>query len=317
MGKILFIRGGAIGGFILTLPAIRLVAEELPNAEIEIMGYESIIALAKSGGYAKQTRSIEYGAMARFFVPGADLDKELCAYFKSFSVVVSYLFDPDEFFKGNLERAGVETLLECSHRINNEGAPAAEQLAKPLETLALFLDEERAAPALSFGASEKEAADSFLKNTPTDCLLVGLHPGSGSPYKNWDLANWLAVMNQLVAKHPKAHFIVATGEAEEENVSSFLEDVERAKLPFTHANNLPLPVLGEVLSRCRLFLGHDSGISHLAASTGTQSIILFGPTMSAVWAPRNKNAEVLEHKSGLLSEVSIDEVVASAMKRLG
>ena len=52
MGKILFIRGGAVGDFILTLPAIQLVRSTLPDVEIEILGYESITGLAVRCGLA-------------------------------------------------------------------------------------------------------------------------------------------------------------------------------------------------------------------------------------------------------------------------
>ena len=51
-GRILVIRGGAIGDFILTLPAIRLLRENFPDAHIEILGYEHIIALADGRYYA-------------------------------------------------------------------------------------------------------------------------------------------------------------------------------------------------------------------------------------------------------------------------
>jgi heptosyltransferase-3 len=40
------------------------------------------------------------------------------------------------------------------------------------------------------------------------------------------------------------------------------------------------------LSRARLYIGNDSGISHLAAAVGTPAIVLFGPTDPTVWAPR-------------------------------
>ena len=68
--RILVIRGGAIGDFILTLPAITLLRENFPDAEIEILGYEHIVALAHGRFYATAIRSIEYGPMAGFFVPG-------------------------------------------------------------------------------------------------------------------------------------------------------------------------------------------------------------------------------------------------------
>jgi len=59
------------------------------------------------------------------------------------------------------------------------------------------------------------------------------------------------------------------------------------------AQSLPLVELAARLQNCSLFLGHDSGISHLAAAVGTPSILLFGPTDPAIWAPANQNVKVL------------------------
>ncbi len=313
MGKILVIRGGAIGDFVLTLPAIRLLAEDLPEAELEIMGYAPIIALAQAGGYARRTRSIEYGAMASFFANGAKLDEELCRYFAGFSVVVSYLYDPDHHFRDNLRRAGVDTLIECSHKVDDRGAPAAEQLAKPLESLALYLDGERSAPKLEIGGEARREAEVLLGEYDQ---IIALHPGSGSPYKNWDLAHWTDVMHRLHERHPEYRFLVSTGEAEEERVAAFFHGLERFQFPVTPANRLPLDVLGAALVRCRLYLGHDSGISHLAAAMGVPSVVLFGPTPSAVWAPPHAHVAVVEHKSGLLSAVTVQEVVETAEELL-
>ena len=55
---------------------------------------------------------------------------------------------------------------------------------------------------------------------------------------------------------------------------------------------LPLPHLAAVLEDS-LFVGHDSGISHIAAAVGAQCILLFGPTDPAIWAPANENETVL------------------------
>ena len=67
MARILVIRGGAIGDFILTLPAIRLLRENFPGVGLEILGYKHIIALADNRYYADATHSIEYSALAGFF----------------------------------------------------------------------------------------------------------------------------------------------------------------------------------------------------------------------------------------------------------
>ena len=51
------------------------------------------------------------------------------------------------------------------------------------------------------------------------------------------------------------------------------------------ARELPLRVLGAVLARAGLYVGNDSGVSHLAAACGAPTLALFGPTDPALWAP--------------------------------
>jgi len=57
-----------------------------------------------------------------------------------------------------------------------------------------------------------------------------------------------------------------------------------------------------------IFLGHDSGISHLAAAAGANCILLFGPTDPAVWAPQNDNARVIRAPDGDLRRLDVDLV---------
>jgi len=61
MNRILMIRGGAIGDFILTLPALKALREARLRAHIEILGYKHIAVLAENRFYAQAVRSIEYG----------------------------------------------------------------------------------------------------------------------------------------------------------------------------------------------------------------------------------------------------------------
>ena len=68
MKRILVIRGGAIGDFILTLPALKALRDAYPSAHIEILGYKNIAVLAEHRFYAQAVRSIEYGPLASFFL---------------------------------------------------------------------------------------------------------------------------------------------------------------------------------------------------------------------------------------------------------
>src|SRR5215471_9806069 len=106
MKRILVIRGGAIGDFILTLPALKALREDFPGAHIEILGYKHIAELAENRFYAQAVRSIEYGRLSTFFAPDSELSAELAGYFANFDLILSYLYDPDRIFEGNLHRCG-------------------------------------------------------------------------------------------------------------------------------------------------------------------------------------------------------------------
>ena len=305
--RILVIRGGAIGDFILTLPAIKLLREAFPGAHLEILGYQHIIALAEDRFYADATRSIEYGAMAGFFVPGCELAPDLVEYFASFQQVVSFLYDPSGFFEANLRRAGVKNLLPAFAKIDDT-AHAAQQLARPLQRLALYIEDHAA--SVHPNAADRSAAERFLAGIERPCIAI--HPGSGSPRKNWPVERWAALAALLGAQSPPPQLVLIGGEADEVSLAALSATCPGALI----ARDLPLPHLAAVLVRCRLFLGHDSGISHLAAAAGTPCVLLFGPTDPAVWAPANAHATVIVAPGGDLAELAVDAVAAAVFARL-
>ena len=301
--RILVIRGGAIGDFILTLPAIRLLRENFPAAHLEILGYRHIIALAEGRAYADATRSIEYGPMAGFFVPRSVLAPDLVEYFASFQQVVSYLFDPDGFFEANLRRAGVKNLLPAYAKLD-DSAHAAHQLARPLQSLALYLEDHAATVHPS--AEDRAFAGAFLG--ADDAPLIALHPGSGSPRKNWPLENWRALGASLLQRQAQPRLLLIGGEADHAQLDA-LAAAWRGK-PVLLGRDLPLPQLAALLARGRLYLGHDTGISHLAAAAGCPSLLLFGPTDPTIWAPANPHVTVLTAPGGDLATLAPETVQA-------
>jgi heptosyltransferase-3 len=308
--KILVIRGGAIGDFLLTLPAIQLLREAFPNVRLEILGYEHIVTLAEGGGLADATRSIEYSAMAGFFNPKAELDAELCEYFTGFQQVVSYLYDPDGFFAGNLRRAGVRQLLEASPKIDPEADHATRQLARPLECLALFLEDP--CVRLAVAAADHEFARQFLQATapaPEPRRLVAIHPGSGGERKNWPADRWLELGRWLQSFPPseRPRLLVVGGEADEKALAA-LRGLSAPGHPVMLAENLPLPQVAALLAAADLFLGHDSGISHLAAAVGAPCVLLFGPTDPDIWAPPCPAVTILRPASGVVRDLDIAAV---------
>ncbi len=306
--RILVIRGGAIGDFILTLPAIKLLRDAFPHAHLEILGYRHIVALAEGRFYADAARSIEYGAMAAFFVPGSELAPELVEYFASFQQVVSYLYDPSGFFEANLRRAGVKNFLPAFTRID-DASHAAQQLARPLEGMALYLESHAATVHPS--ADDHAAARDF---TAHERPLIAIHPGSGSARKNWPVAEWIALAGEMLARRPEARLVIVSGEADSAPLAAI--EAAWARVPPLFARDLPLPILAALLERCALYLGHDSGISHLAAAVGTPCVLLFGPTDPAIWAPANPGVNVITAPEGELERLNREPVFATIERLL-
>jgi heptosyltransferase-3 len=301
MNRILVIRGGAIGDFILALPALKALREGYPHAHVEILGYKHIAVLAENRFYAQAIRSIEYGALSSFFAKNSKLPAELANYFASFDLIISYLYDPDGIFENNLRRCGVENLIHGPAKVDDH-EHAARQLARPLEELGLQASDF--APRIYPSTEDRQRASEFLRDLPRP--LVALHPGSGSDRKNWPLENWIEVGNDLLARESfHGSIVVISGEADHTQVARLEELWKEERVAF--AKDLPLVHLAALLENS-IFLGHDSGISHLAAAAGAKCILLFGPTNPAVWAPMNANVTVICAPHGDLGQLDVDPV---------
>jgi heptosyltransferase III len=319
LNRILVIRGGAIGDFILTLPALKALREAYPDAHIEILGYKQIAALAENRFYAQAVRSIEYGPLSSFFAKNSELPAELAGYFASFDLIISYLYDPDRIFKSNLCRCGVENLLCGPARIVENGGHAPRQLARLIEELGIRVVDLAAKVFPS--ADDRQFAQEFLHDLPRP--IFAIHPGSGSEKKNWLLENWIELFSdngrlsgadeQPGRMEKRPSLVVVSGEADEAQAAKLKHAWKDRDVRF--AKNLPLPHLAAVFEHT-IFLGHDSGISHLAAAAGANCILLFGPTDPNVWAPGNENVQVLRARSGKVDDLEIALVRAALTKAL-
>jgi heptosyltransferase-3 len=297
--RVLVIRGGAIGDFILTLPAIRLLRESIPGCHLEVLGYKPITELAVAGGLADATRHLEHASMAKLFVPNAVLDDALLAWLQSFNLIVSYLYDPDGILRANMERTGVKTYLDCPHHVLPGKGHAAEQLARPLEKLAMFLEDS--APLIRVPGSDE---------IPKDKKVLAVHPGSGSLRKNLPVAQWIALGKELSKSHAALRLALITGEAEHERGITAQMREGWSGIEFLPWDQRPLVEVASLLTGCTGFVGHDSGVSHLAAACGVPCLLFFGPTDPVTWAPKNAGVRVVVEPSGNLGEMPFGTVWA-------
>ena len=301
-GKILVIRGGAIGDFILTLPAITALRRQFPAAQIEVLGYPHIAQLALAGGLVNRVQSIEAQALAGFFARNGQLADDLADYFSEFDLILSYLYDPDEIFQTNVACCTGAQFIIGPHRADERvHIHATKVYLKPLERLAIFDADPVPRLALSHPTSNPQAST---------ITLLALHPGSGSDRKNWPEANWAELLQHLV-NFSDFSLLLVGGEAEGERLQRLAAALPPARCRV--AQSLPLAELARQLAWCDAFIGHDSGISHLAAAVGLPGLVLWADTVEEIWRPPSASVVVLRHPSGL-ARLPVENVLQQLRK---
>ncbi len=286
-GRILVVRGGAIGDFLLTLPALAALRAQFPDVHLEVLGYPHISRLAVAAGLADETRAIEARPLAGFFARNGELQPELAAYFASFSVILSYLYDPDEIFKTNVGLCSKAQFISGPHR-PDEARPlhATETFLKPLERLAIF----GADPIPKLAIPPCPAGADVTRR------WLAVHPGSGSGRKNWPEEQWGGLLAQLT-RETDLNFLLIGGEAEGQRLDHLATQLPGGR--FLLARGLSLVDLAARMLHCVAFVGHDSGITHLAAAAGLPVLSLWGETNATVWRPLGEKVTIIREPGGL------------------
>lgn len=137
------------------------------------------------------------------------------------------------------------------------------------------------------GASPGAAPRLPVRRNPGQYAVI--HPFSGSAKKNWSLERFAQVARELECEMP-----VFWSAGPEEKLASATR-FER------------LDDLAEWIAGAEVYIGNDSGITHLAAAVGTPVVALFGPTNPAVWGPRGERVKIIA-RSGM-EEIKTHDVL--------
>jgi len=247
----LLIRPGAIGDFIVSLPALQCLKADY----LEVWTPSAVAPLVR---FADRVRSIASVGLDLLGItePPPTLIPEL----RSFDSIISWY---------------------------GANRPGFRQLASSLDLPMVFL------PALPHAGADRHAVDFYLEQVRglgypapetaiphIPCEVAAgnyavIHPFSGSPRKNWPLENFRALARGLERTMP-----VCWCRGPEDPP---LEGAEQFG---------DLYQLACWLAAARLYVGNDSGVTHLAAAVGTPTLAIFGPTDPAVWAPRGPHVRV-------------------------
>ena len=224
--------------------------------------------------------------MAGFFNPKADLDAgALRRISPVFSRSISYLYDPDGFLRRQpAPLRASSNLLEASPKIDHGGRSRHPPVGAPAGTAGAV--SPRRGPVCVLlepsAASERAFAQEFLQERWPEAAgggrLVAIHPGSGGERKNWPLERWLDA-GAMACKRP-----AGAGQGRASCWWAVKRTRKALALPCAQPRGRSWTARGDLLGgresavapggrvalpRPDLFIGHDSGISHLAAAVGT------------------------------------------------
>lgn len=141
---------------------------------------------------------------------------------------------------------------------------------------------------------------------------VVIHPGSGGSRKCWPVERYFALAERLSAVGHVVLFL--GGPAEPPELRAQIEGFVRERTGMAPVFDADLGVVTGLAAECGLYVGNDSGITHLAAAVGAPVIALFGPTDPALWAPQGQNVRVIA--AGTLDAISVDAVFEASCREL-
>jgi heptosyltransferase-3 len=302
--KILLWHQGALGDLLLAGPALVAVNQHYVEARFIGVGHPQRwrllagtlpLAAAWDGGEAVWAGLFqEQGAFSPILqerLAGVDL-------------ALVFSPRPRPAFLARLVQAGVSQAIWIPSFPEGGTEPVAQVQGRRLKELGI---REALAPLRLRLEPGVDAETGF----PPEDLILAMAPGSGGTAKNWPLSRYYEVARAL-AWEAGLKVVWLAGPAEEP-VVPYIQGLAAAQEQVVWANE-PLERLARLLARTRVYLGGDSGITHLAAAAGARRVVaLFGPTDPRVWAPWGEQVTVLTPPGGAGKNTSLATLPAASV----
>lgn len=265
MMRRLIIRPGAIGDFVLALPAMEALRAEY--TEVWTAGVN--VPLAR---FADRARAIVATGLDRLGIVEAD---DVVEELRGFDSIVSWYGTNRPEFRGVTREVGLPFTFHSA--LPDGGVMHAADF---------FLGQVACAgggvPRIEIPAVARED-------------FAVLHPFSGSARKNWPLERFQELGERLARRVP---VVWCRGPEDELKGAVCIPDLYE---------------LACWLGKARMFIGNDSGVTHLAAAVGTPVVALFGASDPHVWAPRGANVSVIARNR--MEDILADEVEQARLSK--
>ena len=290
---ILILRPGAIGDTLLTFPLLRALKARNEQTHITFVSNPAVLPLASMFGLADAV--FDYGAVewSELFSQSGVRSPIVQDIIKHTHRAICWLRDPDNIVQHNLYTSGVQDVIIAP------GRPTEASDSHIVTYLA---------HTIGMQLSEQERSQPFSSGPRHNAQGVALHPGSGGTSKCWPITHFAEVITTLWQQGIPV--LLLAGPADTERLATLTQLVGIAPSPqlFTILVNAPLVEVAEQLQHYSVYLGNDSGITHLAAMLGLPTVVLFGPSSPTVWRPIGPHVQVCYEPD--LNAIPIKKVLA-------
>jgi predicted lipopolysaccharide heptosyltransferase III len=296
--KILLLQLKRIGDLILTTPAIAALRERFPEAEV------TMVVSSECADLLPAISGVDRILMARRNL--SDLTLFLAAAGKKFDYCIDFTRNDRSAFLTFLSNAGKRIV---SYRVRDQSKSRARiytdfvkvrmrdlhtidynlSLLEPLGIGGVSLPLH-----LQLPQSAHEKADAVRRNSKVSKPYIVLHPGSARQEKLWEPARWAHVIERF-GRDNDLDVVVTSGTSKHEQ--AHIAAIKNETKIIDLSGKTDLLALAALIGEARLLVTVDSAPVHLAATTHTPQVILFGPTNPFHWRPRESPALILHGKA--------------------
>ena len=279
--KILVLFPGALGDFLCFLPTLKKLAA---RGSLDLMARTEYADLVPS---TVRVRSLECHEVARLYAPGAEHEEGLGRFWGSYSQIYSWTGGGQIDFEGHL-RAISKGKVEIFPFLPY--GPQIHLVDYYLSCIGVK-SAGRLHPTIRLRPGALAWSRRFWRRHKLKgAKVLALAPGSGARAKNWPITFYKTVADSW-QREWGGKVIIILGPVEEERA-----EIDHLFQEAIMVRRLNLANLAAVIRHCDLYVGNDSGVTHLAAASGVEVIALFGPTDPAQWAPRGKGVTVVRQE---------------------
>jgi len=290
---VLIIHPGTLGDVLLALNAIRSIRDCLPGHECILLARGEIGRLLMEDGIIDRVIALEGPVFSELLEENPRRNQEFTDIFSRYTHAVAWVSDSAGRLSENLQRVGIGQ--RCVVSPHAHSLQALHQSDRFCETLELGMFDPSGKTFLSPGCPQVD--EPLLKicipsfQTKQSKPVIMMHPGSGSRHKCLSPERLSLIIKKLSDENDRT-VLICQGPADEERVTALRPYLDQVS--YKILKDLELSEIAHVLCQTDVFLGHDSGITHLAAALGVPTVALFGPTDSQRWRPKGAHVEVIQ-----------------------